>query len=238
MVFQEACNFCSLHRCQSLGVDYQGMHVWGSWNVLSGTEQPSFIFTHIVPVSVSACRSTFPNKHLFPSSELHATGVHSWSCSVAPSTLAPVPPNASWRAGCMQSIFALPCTCSLLPSAILLAWLMLRMPEVWFRLPVAAQLFLPAGRWFTDALLLPEVFISNGLETGKEYEELSVKLLPIGSQSYQLKGKNWKTGVLKCLYIALNQQLLTITIITSTHWPSSCTCIWRSAWDTNIVPSP
>lgn len=118
----------------------------GFLNVLSGTEQPSFIFTHIVPVSVSACRSTFPNKQLFPSSELHATGVHSWSCSVAPSTLAPVPPNASWRAGCMQSIFALPCTCSLLPSAILLAWLMLRMPEVWFRLPVSAQLFLPAGR--------------------------------------------------------------------------------------------
>jgi len=32
------------------------------------------------------------------------------------------------------------------PSAIFLAWFMLRMPGVWLRLPAPAQLFLPAGR--------------------------------------------------------------------------------------------
>lgn len=32
------------------------------------------------------------------------------------------------------------------PQPFFLAQLMLRMPEVWFRVPVAARLFLPAGR--------------------------------------------------------------------------------------------
>lgn len=65
---------------------------------------------------------------------------------------------------------------------------MLRMPGVWLRLPVPAQLFLPAGGRFSDAVLLPQVCIKEVMKKGKQHEEISVTFIPVGSQTYQLKG--------------------------------------------------
>lgn len=123
-----------------------------------------------------------------------AAGMRPWSCSRAPSSLAPNAPCREF----LPSYVHVPSS-----SAFFLARLMLRMPEVWFRLPVAARLFLPAGRWFTDALLLLQVLILNSLKAGKVHDEISVKHLPVGSQTYQLKGRICTTLLLKCLYTAL-----------------------------------
>lgn len=51
-----------------------------------------------------------------------------------------------------------------------------------------AQLFLPAGGRFSDAVLLPHVCIQKVMEKGKQCEGISITFIPVGSQNYQLKG--------------------------------------------------
>lgn len=64
---------------------------------------------------------------------------------------------------------------------------------------------LPSCWWmiYRCSFASSSVCIKEILEKGKEHEEISVTFLPIGSQTYQLKGRNGKTRVLKCLYTTL-----------------------------------
>lgn len=62
------------------------------------------------------------------------------------------------------------------------------------------------------------VHIKEILEKGKEYEEISVTFLPIGFQSYQLKGRSWKTWVLNCVYTALESCPICFAFKISSCW--------------------
>lgn len=197
------------------------MHPWGCWNVLSGAEKPGFIFTFIlVSLSVQECLS-FHNKQPVPSSE-HCTPL-GWAHGPTARTSAllgiPAPPEVflegrvgaecfgpaldmfppplSYFSGMVhaedaRSVVEASCACPALPSC----WWMI------YRCSFSSS----------------SVHIKEILEKGKEHEEISVTFLPTGSQTYLLKGINWKTRVLNCVYTALESCLICFTFKISSCW--------------------
>lgn len=254
VVFWELYNFC----CRLLPVSGCRLLVppclWGGWNVLSETEKHNFIFTFILAsLALQECLS-FQNNHPLPSSECCVLLWCAHDPAVRTSAL-PGSPSGHPAAQHLQRLFGDVGGCRLywpglrhvpLSSQLLFrhgscwgcqecGWGFLCLPSFSFLLAGDFQMlfcflkFVSKKSWRKESnmkrLVLHLYLLAPRHISWKELKNLS----PSMPTDF-----TWK---LSRLFYIQNQQLLTFTTGISTHSPSSCMCVWRSAWDTNILPS-